>query len=141
MARHLRSDQPEFMYHGRYPPVHRCQLQFGEIRGSTVGPTRCGKGGKIMPISDGRGLPLAVHVASASPQGLPLRLQIWGRGEGSEQCLRNQLRSKRDSSDGQKPAVRTPLIWLGSALVANSLCPGQEKHTMCELVVPIANSG
>ncbi|MGA2300883.1 MAG: IS5 family transposase [Candidatus Acidiferrum sp.] len=32
-----------------------------------VGPTRRGKGSKIMAISDGHGLPLAVHVASASP--------------------------------------------------------------------------
>jgi transposase len=47
--------------------VHRCQLQFGQKRGSAVGPTRRGKGSKIMAISDGHGLPLAVHVASASP--------------------------------------------------------------------------
>ena len=47
--------------------VHRCQLQFGEKRGSALGPTRRGKGSKIMAISDGHGLPLAVHVASASP--------------------------------------------------------------------------
>src|SRR5215469_469076 len=47
--------------------IHRCQLQFGEKRGSAVGPTRRGKGSKIMAISDGHGLPLAVHVASASP--------------------------------------------------------------------------
>ncbi len=47
--------------------VHRCQLQFGEKGGAAVGPTRRGKGSKIMAISDGHGLPLAVHVASASP--------------------------------------------------------------------------
>ncbi len=47
--------------------LHRCQLQFGEKGGSAVGPTRRGKGSKIMAISDGHGLPLAVHVASASP--------------------------------------------------------------------------
>jgi len=47
--------------------VHRRQLQFGEKGGSAVGPTRRGKGSKIMAISDGHGLPLAVHVASASP--------------------------------------------------------------------------
>jgi transposase len=43
------------------------QLQRGEKRGSAIGPTRRGKGSKIMAISDGHGLPLAVHVASASP--------------------------------------------------------------------------
>src|SRR5438105_12584735 len=47
--------------------IHRCQLQLGEKRGSAIGPTRRGKGSKIMAISDGHGLPLAVHVASASP--------------------------------------------------------------------------
>src|SRR4029077_16512356 len=45
----------------------RRQLQLGEKRGSAIGPTRRGKGSKIMAISDGHGLPLAVHVASASP--------------------------------------------------------------------------
>src|SRR5262252_5771766 len=47
--------------------VCRCQLQLGEKRGFAVGPTRRGKGSKIMAISDGHGLPLAVYVASASP--------------------------------------------------------------------------
>jgi transposase len=47
--------------------LHRRQLQLGEKRGSAVGPTRRGKGSKIMAISDGHGLPVAVHVASASP--------------------------------------------------------------------------
>ncbi|MGO9844074.1 MAG: IS5 family transposase, partial [Candidatus Acidiferrales bacterium] len=32
-----------------------------------VGPTKRGKGSKIMAIADGHGLPFAVHVASASP--------------------------------------------------------------------------
>ena len=36
-------------------------------RGSAVGPTRRGTGGKIMAIVDRHGLPLAVSVASASP--------------------------------------------------------------------------
>jgi hypothetical protein len=52
--------------------VHRCQLQLGEKRGSAVGPTRRGKGSKIMAIGDGHGLPLAIHVASASPHEVTL---------------------------------------------------------------------
>src|SRR5208283_1826675 len=47
--------------------LHRRQLQFGEKGGSGVGPTKRGKGSKIMAIADGHGLPFAVHVASASP--------------------------------------------------------------------------
>jgi transposase len=47
--------------------VCRRQLQLGEKRGSAIGTTRRGNGSKIMAISDGHGLPLAVHVASASP--------------------------------------------------------------------------
>ena len=47
--------------------LHRRQLQRGEKGGSGVGPTKRGKGSKIMAIADGHGLPLAVHVASASP--------------------------------------------------------------------------
>ena len=47
--------------------VHRRQLQFGEKRGSSVGPTKRGKGSKIVAIADRHGLPVAVHVASARP--------------------------------------------------------------------------
>src|SRR6202790_222186 len=47
--------------------LHRRQLQFGEKRGSSVGPTKRGKGSKIMAIADGHGFPLSVYVASASP--------------------------------------------------------------------------
>jgi hypothetical protein len=46
---------------------HRRQLQFGQKRGSGVGPTKRGKGSKIMAIADRHGLPVAVHVVSASP--------------------------------------------------------------------------
>src|SRR6266849_9718319 len=35
--------------------------------GAAVGPTRRGKGSKTMAICDRHGLPVAVHVASASP--------------------------------------------------------------------------
>ena len=64
---------------------HRRQLQFGEKRGSAVGPTRRGKGSKIMAISDGHGLPLAVHVASA--------------------CLMKQNLSNPRSSDDSSPKL------------------------------------
>ena len=52
--------------------VHRRQLQLGEKGGSAVGPTRRGKGSKIMAISDCHGLPVAIHVASASPHEVTL---------------------------------------------------------------------
>jgi transposase len=47
--------------------VHRRQLQLGEKGGSGVGPTKRGKGSKIVAIADRHGLPIAVHVASARP--------------------------------------------------------------------------
>ena len=47
--------------------VHRRQLQFGEKRGSSVGPTKRGKGSKIVAIADRHGLPIAVHLASTRP--------------------------------------------------------------------------
>ena len=47
--------------------LYRRQLQFGEKRGSGIGPTKRGKGSKIMAIADRHGLPVAVHVVSASP--------------------------------------------------------------------------
>src|SRR5690349_2862942 len=47
--------------------LHRCHLRRGKKGGAAVGPTRRGKGSKIMAICDRHGLPVAVHVASASP--------------------------------------------------------------------------
>jgi hypothetical protein len=44
-------------------------------------------------------------------------------------------------SDGQKRAIGTPLISLGPALVANSLCREQEKCTMREPEFQTGNSG
>jgi len=41
----------------------------------------------------------------------------------------------------QKQAVGIPLISRGLALVASSLCRGQEKRTMHEPEVQIGNSG
>src|SRR5260370_18705835 len=46
---------------------HRCLLQQCEKGGGAVGPTRRGKGTKIMAIADRRGFPVAVGIASASP--------------------------------------------------------------------------
>jgi hypothetical protein len=40
-----------------------------------------------------------------------------------------------------KTSCRNPAISLGPALVANSLCSGQEKHTMRESDGQIGNSG
>jgi len=47
--------------------LHRCLLHGGEKRGLAVGPTRRGKGTKIIAISKDHSLPLAVSVQSASP--------------------------------------------------------------------------
>jgi len=46
---------------------HRRLVQQCEKGGRAVGPTRRGKGTKIMAIADRRGLPVAVGIASASP--------------------------------------------------------------------------
>src|SRR5437867_6471979 len=47
--------------------LHRRQLRGGEKRGLCVGPTKRGKGSKLMAVADRHGLPVAVDVASASP--------------------------------------------------------------------------
>ena len=45
----------------------RRDVRLGEKRGPEIGPTRRGKGSKVIAICDRGGLPIAVHVASASP--------------------------------------------------------------------------
>jgi transposase len=53
------------MVHGRH--LRKCQK-----RGLKVGPTKRGKGSKIMAICDGNSLPVAVAVESASPSEMKL---------------------------------------------------------------------
>ena len=47
--------------------VYRRLLQRGQKGGRAVGPTRRGKGTKVMAIADRHGFPVAVGIASASP--------------------------------------------------------------------------
>lgn len=47
--------------------ICRCLLCGGKKRGDRIGPTRCGKGSKIVAIADSHGLPIAIGVTSASP--------------------------------------------------------------------------
>ena len=50
----------------------RRYICLGEKRGSCVGKTKRGKGTKLMVLVDGKGTPLGVHVASASPAEVKL---------------------------------------------------------------------
>jgi transposase len=47
--------------------ICRCLVQRGKKGGDRIGPTRCGKGSKIMAIADSHGLPVAIGITSASP--------------------------------------------------------------------------
>lgn len=47
--------------------LHRWHLRLGQKGGQCVGKTKRGKGSKIMAIADRAGLPIAIHVSSASP--------------------------------------------------------------------------
>jgi len=51
---------------------HRRHLRGGEKRGLKVGKTKRGKGTKIMAVTDGSSLPLAIHIESASPHEVTL---------------------------------------------------------------------
>jgi len=51
---------------------HRRHLRSGEKGGFAVGKTKRGKGTKIMAVADRHGLPVAIHVASASPHEVTL---------------------------------------------------------------------
>jgi transposase len=47
--------------------ICRWHVCLGKKGGEDVGPTKRGKGAKLMVLADGKGLPLAVTIASASP--------------------------------------------------------------------------
>jgi transposase len=52
--------------------VHRRLIRVGEKGGSDVGKTKRGKGSKWMVVVDGQGIPLGIHVTSASPAEVTL---------------------------------------------------------------------
>lgn len=52
--------------------VHRRLVCVGEKGGSEVGKTKRGKGSKWMVVVDGAGVPLGIHVTSASPAEVTL---------------------------------------------------------------------
>lgn len=60
-----RQDQPIGSFYRRF-------LRRGQKRGSEIGKTKRGKGSKIMAVTDGTGLPIAVHITSASPHEVTL---------------------------------------------------------------------
>jgi transposase len=75
IARDTRSDCRGFGGSRQVQPhrmFHRRDLCGGEKGGSCVGKTKRGKGTKLMAVADGSGLPLAVHIASASPHEVTL---------------------------------------------------------------------
>ena len=52
--------------------VHRWLIRLGKKRGSDVGKTKRGKGSKWMVVVDGAGVPLGIHVTSATPAEVTL---------------------------------------------------------------------
>jgi transposase len=107
----------------------RRNVFFGKKRGEKVGKTKRGKGTKIMVLTDGRGLPLGVDTASASPHEVtlieslldkcllrkksrrliydlaadsdPLRTRLWRRGIDLI-CPHRKNRTKDATQDGRK---------------------------------------
>ncbi len=51
---------------------HRWDVRGGKKRGRCVGKTKRGKGTKLMAVADRSGLPVAVHLSSASPHEVTL---------------------------------------------------------------------
>jgi transposase len=51
---------------------HRRDLCSGEKGGSCIGKTKRGKGTKLMALADSSGIPIAVHIASATPHEVTL---------------------------------------------------------------------
>ena len=56
--------------------LHRRHIFAGEKRGRCVGPTKRGKGTKIMGLADRNGLPISLGVNSASPAEVTLAKEL-----------------------------------------------------------------
>jgi hypothetical protein len=52
--------------------LHRRDVRLGEKRGDLVGPTKRGKGTKVMAVADASGFPVGIHAECASPAEVTL---------------------------------------------------------------------
>jgi transposase len=76
--------------------VHRWLVRLGKKGGADVGKTRRGKGSKWMVVVDGQGIPLGIHVTSASlaevslvdPTLKTIRVPRRGRGRPRQNPVR-----------------------------------------------------
>ena len=67
-----RKDRSRRMFRG-------CDFRRRKKRGLEIGKTRCGKGSKVMAVADAHGLPIAIHVRSASPNEVTLVHETLGK--------------------------------------------------------------
>ena len=119
----------EFYYFLQNLSLGNITVFWREKRGKKVGKTKRGKGTKIMVLTDGRGLPLGIDTASASPHEVtliepllekrvlrgkprrliydlaadsdPLRKRLWRRGIDLI-CPHRKNRTKVVTQDGRK---------------------------------------
>ena len=81
-----------------------------EKRGAAVGPTKRGKGTKLMAVADASGLPLAVHTTSASPAEVTLvqaTLEQSFVAERPERLIGDKAYDS-DPLDAALPPLRSP---------------------------------
>src|SRR5437667_8833722 len=64
---------------GRPRSLYRRKLRSSQKGGSKVGKTKRGKGMKIMAVADRHGLPVAVHIESATPHDVKLVVPTLGQ--------------------------------------------------------------
>ena len=67
--------------------VHRRDVRAGKKRGLGVGKTKRGKGTKMVVVADGQGLPVGVHVCSASPHEATLAEETLKQTHGKPERL------------------------------------------------------
>lgn len=63
-------------------------------KGDAVGKTKVGKGTKVMMVSDGNGLPLSIHIASAQPHEIRLAEKTLRGIRVPQPCGRPKTRPK-----------------------------------------------
>ena len=67
---------------------------FPPKRGDAVGKTKVGKGTKVMMVTDGDGLPLSIHIASAQPHEIRLAEETLRGIRVPQPCGRPKTRPK-----------------------------------------------
>jgi transposase len=106
-----------------------CHVYSGKKRGERVGKTKRGKGTKLVVVADGQGIPLGVHIVSASPHECTLVEATIDEVKMPRRRRRSRIRRLIYDRAADSDPLRKRLAGRGIELI----CPHRENRSKPKL--------